>query len=153
MAGTGLRYGDQLGAVPVVVAYEADGCDLALRDGRPVATGADGTPPGFEVVATSPAHLWSGFADPPELPSRNEHPPDQPSDLEYLSLRLFGDWEPEHTARLAAGRAVMGSFRVEGGGEVFTVGCTDWAHGLGDRPDAGVEQVTRNVLDRFGERG
>jgi hypothetical protein len=136
----------------VVVAYEADGCDLALRDGRPVPTGADGTPLAFEVVATSPAHLWSGLADPPELPGRNQHPPGQPSDLEYLSLRLFGDWEPEHTARLGAGQAVLGSFRADGGGEVFTVGCTDWAHGLGDRPDPGVDAVTRNVLDRFGRR-
>jgi hypothetical protein len=40
---------------------------------------------------------------------------------------------------------VLGSYTR--GGTVFTTGCTDWAHGLGD---PAVERVTRNVLDRLG---
>jgi hypothetical protein len=44
------------------------------------------------------------------------------------------------------GAAVMGSYTR--GGTVFTVGTTDWAHGLrGGEP--AVEQITRNVLDRL----
>ena len=35
----------------------------------------------------------------------------------------------------------------EGGGTVVTVGCTDWAYGLGD-PD--VDRVTRNLITRLG---
>ncbi len=147
--GTGLRYGDVVGAEPVVVGYEADGCDLTFRDGRPVATGADGTPSSFEVVATSPAHLWSSGPDGVELPIREGHDPTLPADLQYVAMRLFGDWEPEHTERITNGHAVMGSYRADGGGEVFTTGCTDWAYGLGDRPDPTVARVTANVLDRL----
>jgi hypothetical protein len=150
LAGTDLRYGDLLGAEPVVVAYEADGCELMLRDGLPVPTGADGTPPDLDVVATSPAHLWSGMGGRDEQPPRNGHEPEVPADLEYVALRLFGDMEPDHTARLAQGHAVLGTFAVPGGGEVFTTGCTDWSHGLGADPDPDVARVTANVLDRFG---
>ena len=43
----------------------------------------------------------------------------------------------------------MGTWTHDSGGTVFTVGCTDWACGLGvgDEP---VERVTRNLLDRLG---
>ena len=45
LEGTRLARGDLLGAASTTVGYECDGCDLTLRDGLPVATGADGTPP------------------------------------------------------------------------------------------------------------
>src|SRR5690606_23911337 len=59
LAGTGLRYGDQLGAADTVVGYEVDGCQLTMRDGVLVPTGADGTPPDLQVIGTAPARLLS----------------------------------------------------------------------------------------------
>jgi len=145
--GTDLRYGDLLGAAHVVVGYEADGCELRWVDGLPEPTGIDGAPSEMEVLATSPAHLWSSTPAGSDLPPILGQPLDLPSDLEYASLRLFGDMEPHNTARLAQGNAVMGTFAVPGGGEVFTTGCTEWVYGL---PDPSVARVTANVLDRFG---
>ncbi len=61
LAGTGVRRGDPFGAkLPgyKVVGYECDGCELTWTDGLPTPTGRDGTPPGFEVVATAPAR-WA----------------------------------------------------------------------------------------------
>jgi hypothetical protein len=57
-AGTGLKRGDRFGAkLPgyKVVGYECDGCELTWNDGVPSPTGRDGTPAGFEVLATAPA--------------------------------------------------------------------------------------------------
>lgn len=137
--GLALRPGDLLGAEPVVVGYECDGCELALEDGLPVATGRDGTPTGFEVLATAPAHLWRTDERPAALPAGGV------GELDWVAERLGGSNTPEVRARYAHGRAVMGHF-ARGAGRVFTTGCTDWAFGLGD---PAVSRVTRNVVDRF----
>ncbi len=139
LEGTGLRYGDLFGAEDFVVAYEADGCELALEDGLPVPTGSDGTPVGFEILATSPAHLWSSE----ELPARYLG---EPGDLEMAAECIFGEATPETTGRLSSGNAVMGTYT--NGGTVFTTGCTDWSYGL-HRPDPVVERITANVLTRL----
>jgi hypothetical protein len=47
------------------------------------------------------------------------------------------------------GAAVLGVYTR--GGTVVTAGTTDWAHGLKGK-DANVIRITRNVLDRLGER-
>jgi hypothetical protein len=148
--GTELRYGDQFGTDPVIVGYEADGCALTLENNLPVPTGEDGTPRDMVVLATSPAHLWSGLSARPDQPPRQQPDEAMPSDLEYAAMRLFGDWSDENTAKLAAGNAVIGAFTVAGGGTTFTVGCTDWARGLDPEPDPTVERITANVLDRLG---
>ena len=46
------------------------------------------------------------------------------------------------------GSATMGLYTQ--GGTVFTVGTTDWSHGLRGK-DAAVERITKNVLDRLGK--
>ena len=46
------------------------------------------------------------------------------------------------------GAAVMGTYTR--GGTVFTVGSTDWAHGL-KGADPVVAQITKNVLDKLGK--
>jgi hypothetical protein len=140
--GTHLRYGDLLGAKHVVAGYEADGCELALDDGLPVPTGRDGTPPSFEVLATSPAHLWTQEDKPGGLRLLGGT-----GDLEWVCTRLLGSDTPGNRRKLAFGNAVMGSF-VRGEGTVFTTGCTDWACGLAGG-DPTVERVTRNVLERL----
>lgn len=139
--GLKLRAGDIVGDGPVVVGYECDGCELTLRDGLPVATGADGTPENFEVLGTAPAHLWEtseGLAS--GLPDHYI------GELNWVAERLGGADTPENRSRFGTGRAVLGSFE-KGSGQVLTTGCTDWAYGLGD---PGIDTITRNVLNRFG---
>ncbi|HJQ83237.1 MAG TPA: N,N-dimethylformamidase beta subunit family domain-containing protein [Candidatus Binatia bacterium] len=154
-AGTGLRWGDVLGAEPVVVGYETDGCALRLVDGRPVPTHEDGTPRSFVVLATSPARLWSNGAEDSELPAVMRPgvyapgPDGQPpGELELIAEQIGGDRRPETVARFAHGHCVMGVH--EAGGTVFTTGCTDWAYGLGR--DARVDRVTDNVIERLRRR-
>lgn len=134
-----LRAGDVLGAAGTVVGYECDGCELELRDGLPFATGRDGTPRDFSVLATAPAHLWEtseavGGMDDSYI-----------GELNWVAERIGGADTPENRLRFAHGRAVLGAFR-RGRGEVFTTGCTDWAYGL---PHNDVATVTTNVLERF----
>jgi hypothetical protein len=137
--GTGLRYGDALGLADAIVAYEVDGCELALENGLPVPTHADGAPQTLEILATAPARIWSQD----EQPSRYAH---EPGDLETVAAALFGDASPGSVARVSNNHACIAVFETRGGGTVFNAGVTDWAYGLGD-PD--VERVTRNVLDRL----
>ncbi len=138
--GTELGWGDLLGAEAVVVAYECDGCDLTLVDGRPAPTGAGGTPDDFQVLATSPA---APFGRHNEL---RPTPDDERSEIEFNAWRLFGADDPHTVGRLLHGHAVMGVH--EPGGTVFTAGCTDWAWGL-ERGDPMVDRITRNLLDRL----
>ena len=151
-SGTDLRYGDVLGAEPVVVGYETDGCALRLVDGRPEPTHEDGTPDSFVVLATSPARLWSNAPGDSDLPTvmqpgvYAETPAGhRPAELEVIAAQVGGDTRPETLARFAHGHCVMGTYAR--GGTVFTTGCTDWAYGLGR--DALVDRVTANVLDRL----
>jgi hypothetical protein len=144
--GAGVGYGDLLGASTGVVGYECDGCDMTLADGVPIPTGSDGTPPTFEIVATSPAHLWEagehadGFGDP------------EFSEVAWMAERVTGSRDPTTRTRFGRGHAVLGTFRAAGarGGTVVTVGSTDWVFGL-PQVDDGIAQVTRNILTRLSE--
>lgn len=51
---TGLVQGAVFGGKDSIVGYECDGCELVWKEGRPFATGKDGTPQSFEVLATCP---------------------------------------------------------------------------------------------------
>jgi hypothetical protein len=137
--GTDLRRGDVLGGDAVVVGYECDGCDLALVGGLPVATGRDGTPAGFQVLATAPATPFDRHTT--ELPLA----PGGEFELEFHAQRLLGDDSPENCDRLRSGHAVLGTYQARG--TVVTVGCTDWAHGLRDLT---VATITRNLVARLG---
>jgi hypothetical protein len=53
-AGTGLQRGSKLGGKDTIVGYECDGCELEWREGLPYPTYRDGTPQGFQVLATCP---------------------------------------------------------------------------------------------------
>ncbi len=140
--GTGIGYGDVLGAGATIVGYECDGCDFTYRDGLPYPTGEDGSPEGFQILGTAPAaHFTRETATRPPKP-------DEPSEIEFIASRLFASRDPDAIERIAHGHAVLGTYTSAGGGTVVTSGCTDWAHGLPGR-DAQVEQITRNVLDRL----
>jgi hypothetical protein len=139
--GTGLRYGDALGLADAIVGYEVDGCELALIDGVPAPTHADGAPETLEVLASAPARLWAQD----EQPSRYAH---EPGELEHVAQVLFGeDWE-SNVHRISNNHAVLGCMQAPGGGTVFNAGCTDWTYGIAGGDEA-VCRITRNVIDRL----
>ncbi len=142
-AGTGLEYGDLLGAAATVVGYECDGCDFTMVDGLPVPTGVGGTPLSFEILATAPAASFDRASS-----LRPVREGDR-SELEFNAFCVLGDDSSAAQAKLAAGHAVLGTYGHPGGGTVVTTGCTDWTHGL-VAGDADVEQVTHNVLEELG---
>ncbi|NNE96876.1 MAG: hypothetical protein HKN24_12690 [Acidimicrobiales bacterium] len=73
-------------------------------------------------------------------------------DLEFIAERVHGGLDADSLKRARLGNAVMLVCRpYDAGGEVVTVGTTDWAFGLAD--DEPVAQVTRNVLDRYVRTG
>ena len=148
-AGTGLRYGDEVGADAKVVGYEVDGCALELSDGVPRATGEDGAPDTLEVLAVAPAHLISITDEHCEAPLSMWASADPPGDLELVAMVLFGDASPENTARITNGHAVMAVF-TRGNGTVFNAGSANWCYGLGVDPL--IEQITQNVVERLSRR-
>jgi hypothetical protein len=139
--GTDLRFGDALGTADAICAYEVDGCEIAIEQGRPVPTHADGAPASLEGLASAPAHLWSAE----EQTSRYSH---EPGELESVAMALHGDRWRQHLDELRYTHAVIGSFTVPGGGTVFNTGCTDWACGL-EGGDSDIERITANVLRRL----
>jgi hypothetical protein len=146
--GTGLRYGDLLGADHGVVGYETVGCRLAFDEYQlPVAAGGDGTPADVEVVAFTPSSNLAMGEYPKSIAALDDQ-----GDLEFVAGRLFGRVDADSLARVRHGSAVMLVCRPFGaaGGEVVTVGSTDWVYGLAD---PAVARVTRNVFDRYAETG
>ncbi len=139
LAGTGLRYGDVLGADHGAVGYETVGCPIAFDEGQlPVPWPRDDLPVEQEIVALVPSsNLGVG-----EYPASIAALSDQ-GDLEFIADRIFaGD-----RARARHGNAVITVCRpIDGGGEVVTVGTTDWVFALGR--DEAVDRVTANALDR-----
>ena len=129
--GTGLGYGDVLGAGATVVGYECDGCAFTYRDGLPYPTGEDGTPPTFEILGTCPTQHFTRDTRP--RPPK----PGEPSELEYLASRVFGTRDAEAMERIRHGHAVLGAYTNEAGATVVTSGSTDWAHGLAGPGSAG----------------
>jgi hypothetical protein len=141
--GTGLGYGDVLGASATVVGYECDGCAFTYRDGLPYPTGEDGTPSTFEILGTCPTRHFSHDTS-PRPPG-----PGEPSEMEYIAARVFGTRDPAAMERIRCGHAILGAYTNDAGATVVTSGSTDWAHGLAAR-DPQIEQITRNVLTRLG---
>ena len=147
--GTGLRYGDVLGADDGVVGYETVGTRIAFDDlNLPLAVpdasvAHDALPDDVEIVALTPvSNLGMG-----EYPASIAALDDQ-GDLEFVAERLYGGGE--HTlAKTRHGNAVLLTCRPFGasGGQVVTAGSTDWVYGL--RGDAGVKRVSLNAVIRL----
>ena len=125
-----------------VVGYETLGCPLTFDDLQlPVARAHPGLPADIEIVAFTPSsNLVVG-----EYPASISALSDQ-GDAEFIATRLYGDAGDTNLARVRHGNAVMLTCRPFGpdGGEVVTVGSTDWVFGLASDP--AVMQVTANVL-------
>jgi len=146
--GTGLRYGDLLGVDDGVVGYETAGCRIAFDDYQlPIAAGGDGTPADIDIVAFTPASNLAVGEYPASIAALDDQ-----GDLEFIAARLYGRVDDDARARVRHGNAVMVVSRPfgPGGGEVVTIGSTDWVYGLADDPL--VAQVTRNAVLRFVSR-
>ncbi|MDX2379224.1 MAG: hypothetical protein QNM02_05650 [Acidimicrobiia bacterium] len=146
--GTGLGYGDVLGADDGVVGYETVGCPITFDEMQlPIAARpADlATPPDdIEIVAFTPSSNL-GLGD---YPSSIAALSDQ-GDAEFIATRIHGGADEQNLARVRHGNSAMLTCRPFGaaGGEVVTIGTTDWVFGLAE--DVAVGRVTANVLDRF----
>lgn len=142
--GTGLGYGDVLGADDGVVGYETVGCPIQLDEFQlPVAASRPGLPPVVEIVA----HVPSSNLGVGEYPTSIAALDDQ-GDLEFIAERIYGRDDEPNRRRARHGNAVVLTCRPFGddGGEVVTIGTTDWVFGLAG--DAMVARVTANALDR-----
>lgn len=137
--GTTLRYGDLFGGPPAfAAAFELDGVDYTFEKGLPFATGTDGAPESLEIVAMAPAVLG-------EIDEWEGRVPLNAPDTENGCLVRLDTGEP--IERRPYGAGMIASF-TRGEGTVFNAGTTEWVHGL-IVGDPFVEQITRNVLDRF----
>ncbi len=144
--GTGLRYGDLLGADHGVVGYETVGCPITLDEFQlPVVRPVPGMPADHEIVGLALSSNLGVGEYPKSISALNDQ-----GDLEFLAERYYGDTSPENLARVRHGNAVMVVCRPAGtdGGEVITLGTTDWVFGLAD--DRLVAQVTANILNHCG---
>jgi hypothetical protein len=140
--GSGLGYGDLLGARSRVFAYEVDGLDYVIRDGLPFPSGAEQVPDDLQILALGLASNIevARAADADSLFLGTE-------DCELHAEILYGEVTPETVALAGRGSGMIVSFR-QGRGEVFHAGSVEWVAGL-LRRDPQVERVTRNVLSRF----
>jgi len=138
-AGTGLYYGDVLGAESHIYGYEVDGLDCIVRNGLPEPTGVGSPPEGIEILALGMA---SQVEEAPGVAPgwlNNE-------DAVFTAEALYGEATPETLERVKRGNGMIVNF-PKGAGEVFHAGSCEWVAGL-LRRDAMVERVTANVLDR-----
>ncbi len=138
LRGTGLGYGDVLGAASRIFGYEVDGIDFTFHQGlpEPVAPGLQGP---LTIVGLSPATTLSHSTGPQDADSFIGT-----ADAEEVALHVYGAVTPETVARASRGNGCMAEYR-RGKGAVFNAASCEWVAGLiaRERP---VEQVTRNIL-------
>jgi len=139
---TGLYYGDLLGAESHIYGYEVDGLAYDIRHGRPYPSADSGAPEGLQILAL-------GMASQVE---EGDHvaPEDQffgDEDGRFIAEMLYGEASDENLEKVRYSNGMIVNFK-RGKGEVFHAGTCEWVAGL-LRRDAMVEQVTKNVLDRY----
>ncbi len=139
---TGLSYGDVLGAQSKVFGYEVDGLDYEMRGGLPYPTQDAGAPDGLEILALGQA----------TLSEEGEHVDADDVfiahlDSAFLAQTLLGSDSMAAINRIKRTCGMMVNF-PKGKGEVFHAGSCEWVAGL-IRRDTLVEQVTRNVIERY----
>ncbi len=139
--GTGLGYGDVLGASARVFGYEVDGLDYVFRRGLPYPSREDGAPEGIEILALSPA-----TAIEPHYDQGNAQLFIGDADVRFLAEMLHGAATPEAVDRVSRGSGMIAEYR-RGAGSVFNAGSCEWVAGLiaGDRQ---IERITRNVITK-----
>jgi hypothetical protein len=141
-AGTGLCYGDLLGAQGHAFGYEVDGLDYLVCGGLPEPTETSGAPPGLEILALGMASLME---EPMHIPADDRFLSDE--DAKYVAETLLGDRGDAAVDRVKRSAGMIVNF-ARGRGEVFHAGSCEWVAALA-RSDPMVERVTGNVLTRY----
>ena len=111
-----------------------------MRNGLPEVTGLGSPPPGVQILAMGMASLVEENQDVPPGWLNNE-------DAVFTAETLYGEATPEAIDKVKRGNGMIVNF-AKGKGDVFHAGSCEWVAGL-LRRDAMVEQVTKNVLDRY----
>ncbi len=140
-AGTGIYYGDVLGAESHVFGYEVDGLEHEVRGGLPYATDKD-APEGLQILAVGMASQVEESAD---IAMEDQFLADE--DGRFSAEVLYGTASDADLDRVKRSNGMIVNF-PRGKGEVFHAGSCEWVAGL-LRHDAMVEQVTKNVLNRY----
>ncbi len=142
--GADVYYGDELGAASKVFGYEVDGVDHIVMDGLPYPTGSDGAPENLLILALGLSSVYETDHGNGLVPFIGEE------DAEFAAKAVHGEATPETIDKYKRGSGMIATFE-RGKGCVFTAGTCEWVAGLMDR-DPQVEQVTRDVLNRFLEQ-
>ncbi|MDH6233992.1 hypothetical protein M2281_004605 [Mesorhizobium soli] len=141
-AGTGIYYGDLLGADGHAFGYEVDGLDYIIRGGLPEPAENSGAPEGLEILALGMSSLKEESAD---IPADDQFLSD--ADAKFVADIIVGNEGEAAVDRVKRGCGMIVNF-PRGKGEVFHAGSCEWVAAL-KRQDAMVERVTANVLDRY----
>lgn len=138
LKGTGLGYGDVLGAASKIFGYEVDGIDYETRQGLPypVDAGLEGE---LTIVALSLATTLAHSTGPQDA----DHFIGT-LDAEEVAVTKYGKLTPETLALASRGNGCMAEYR-RGRGAVFNAGSCEWVAGLIAR-EIPVETVTRTLL-------
>lgn len=140
-AGTGLYYGDILGAEARVFGYEVDGLAYVIEGGLPRALNPW---PGHREFSVLALGLAATIEEGPTIRPGEAFLGRE--DGEYIAQVLTGRADAAAVEATKRGCGMIVHFH-SGRGEVFHAGTCDWVAGLGDPI---VDRVTRNVLLRFG---
>jgi hypothetical protein len=140
--GTGLCYGDLLGAQGHAFGYEVDGLDYVIRGGLPEPSETSGAPPGLQILALGMSSLKEERRD---VPLDDRFLSDD--DAKYVAEIRLGDQSDAAVDRVKRGAGMIVNF-ARGRGEVFHAGSCEWVAAL-LRGDPMVERVTANVLARY----
>lgn len=139
-AGTGLGYGDVIGAGARIFGYEVDGLDHHFSNGLPWPALQPSLPADLEILGHAPARLRETGGAPEDLFVADD-------DAELVAHLRLGDTSEAALEQVNRGSGMIVAFS-RGKGAVFHAGTTEWVAGL-MRRDPSVERITRNVLERF----
>ncbi|MXY33609.1 MAG: hypothetical protein F4Y60_05875 [Boseongicola sp. SB0664_bin_43] len=141
--GAHVGYGDVLGAASRIFGYEVDGLDHVVKGGLPFPTGKGGASEDIVILG-----IGLGTNSEADHGVWGETLYIGDSGTAWKAQSLYGEVTPQTLDRSARGNGMIVSW-PRGRGEVFTAATCEWVMGL-KRGDMQVEQVTRNVLSRFG---
>lgn len=140
--GTGLHYGDVLGARSRIFGYEVDGLKYEMKSGLPYPAQDSGAPAGLEILALGQASLVEEGESVDLDDVFIGH-----LDVTFLAKTLLGSDDAQAIERIKRSNGMIVNF-PRGKGEVFHAGSCEWIAGL-IRRDPMVERVTRNVIERY----
>lgn len=139
---TALVYGHFFGSASRIFGYEVDGFDYTVNDGVAKPTGTDGADPSVTIMGKGLAsnveidqHVWGETY----WIGKN--------DTRWIADLVYENYSPATMERVKRKNGVMIHWQHKKG-EVFNAATCEWVNGL-RQGDLQVEQVTRNVLNRF----